>query len=348
MGDSAQLSRALRGLWAVNTEIPRLGISQELAEQNLRLAQKTGDRLLLAEAHLALGFTLFFRGEIVSAQEHLKQGIASDSSPQGRSRAVLYGYDMRAPCWFVMACALWMLGYPDQALKWGEETLAFAQELDHPYTSAVGLYWAATFHRLRREKRATQRRAEDLIALCTEQGFMLFQAFGAILGGSVRDGQEREQGISQIRRGLAAHRATGGALRQPFWLALLGECYRDIGNIEEALIVLDDALSVSGKTDERWYEAELNRLKGELLLMQNSSSGTEAEHCFRVAIEIARKQKTKSLELRAATSLARLLTSQGRRDEARAMLAEIYDWFTEGFDTADLKDAKILLDQLAN
>jgi adenylate cyclase len=146
---------------------------------------------------------------------------------------------------------------------------------------------------------------------------------------------------------LAAHRATGGALRQPFWLALLGECYRDIGNIEEALIVLDDALSVSGKTEERWYEAELNRLKGELLLKQNSSSGKEADQCFRVAIEIARKQKTKSLELRATTSLARLLASQDRHDEARTMLADIYGWFTEGFDTADLKDAKALLDELA-
>jgi predicted ATPase len=367
MGDSSQLSRVLVGLWSFNCEVPLLQTAQELTEQHLRLAQKTEDRLLLAEAHLVLGFTLFFRGEIVSAQDHMEHGIASDSSPQGHSRAVLYGYDPRVPCWFVMACGLWMLGYPDQALKRSEETMLFAEKLDHPYTSAVGLYWAATFHRLRQEKHATQRWAEDLIALCTEQRFMLFLAFGAILRGSALAGQERAQGIADIRRGLTAHRATGGALRQPYWLALLAEAYGDVGNVEEALTVLADALTVADKTEERWCEAELYRLKGQLTLQKEARSwkpqtslsspivqppdsdgvAQEAEGYFLKAIEIASRQQAKSLELRAATGLSKLWQLQGKRRKARELLSPIYNWFTEGFDTADLKEAKLLLDELS-
>jgi predicted ATPase len=370
-GDSSQLSRALAGFWAFYAEVPQLKVAQELGEQLVSLAPKTNDRLLLAEAHLLLGFTVFFRGEITSARDHLQQAIASHASVQGPSRVGLYGYDPRVPCWFVMACALWVLGYPDQALKRSEETLALTQELSHPYSSAVGLYWAAMFHRLRREMRSTEERAQDLIALCTEQGFTLFLAWGTILCGSaLAEKGEREQGIADIQRGLTAHQATGGALRQPYWLSLLAEAYGDVGNVEEALTVLAEALKVVGKTEECWWEAELYRLKGQLTLQKGARSwrletslsssqvpnvpplvsngaALEADGYFLKAIETASRQHAKSLELRAATSLSRLWQQQGKRREAHELLSTIYGWFTEGFDTADLKDAKALLDELA-
>jgi predicted ATPase len=158
--------------------------------------------------------------------------------------------------------------------------------------------------------------------------------------------EEIEHGIAQMELGLTGHRATGGRLREPYWLALLVEGYAEAGNIEQAMTVLAEALKVVDKTEERWYEAELYRLKGELLLRQNSRNADEATDLFRNALETARAQGAKALELRATVSLARLLTSQGRRDGAHTMLAEIYNWFTEGFDAADLKEAKTLLEEL--
>jgi predicted ATPase len=195
---------------------------------------------------------------------------------------------------------------------------------------------------------STREQADALIALSTEQGFTMTSAFGSILRGSVLAEQgEREQALAQIERGITGHRATGGTLRQPYWLALLVEAHAEAGNFEQALTVLAEALNVVSQTEERWCEAELYRLKGELLLRSDDSNAAEAQHCLVHAIEIARSQTAKSFELRATISLARLLAKLGRCDEARALLAEIYGWFTEGFHTPDLKDAKALLDELS-
>ena len=157
-----------------------------------------------------------------------------------------------------------------------------------------------------------------------------------------------EEGIAQIQEGLAASRATGAELWRPYFLCLLAEACMETGRLDDGLSALTEALAAADEHENRSYEAEMHRLKGELLLRQNDSNAAEAQSCFERAIEIARKQSAKSLELRATMSLARLLAKQGRRDEARAMLADIYNWFTEGFDTADLKDAKALLDELSN
>jgi predicted ATPase len=241
-----------------------------------------------------------------------------------------------------------MLGYADQALETARSTLILIDQVSHPYSSAVGLYWAAIFHRLRREMQSTREQADALIALSSEQGFTMTSAFGSILRGSVLAEQgEREQALAQIEQGIAGHRATGGTLRQPYWLALLVEAHAEAGNVEQALTVLAEALNVVSQTEERWCEAELYRLKGELLLRRDDSNAAEAQHCLVHAIEIARNQTAKSFELRATMSLARLLAKLGRCDEARAPLAEIYRRFTEGFETPDLKEAKALLDQLS-
>jgi len=234
-----------------------------------------------------------------------------------------------------------------------QTSITLAQNLSHPFSLAYALGHAARLHQFRREEHAIQERTEAAIALSTEQGFPFFLTQGAIFHGVVLAEQRSGlEGIARIQQGIAAYRATGAELYQPHFLALLAEADGKAAQVEEGLAVLAEALAVVVKTGERFYEAELYRLKGELTLrskVQRLKAEVEAEteRCFWQAIEVARKQSGKSLELRATTSLARLLAKQGRREEARTMLVEIYNWFTEGFDTSDLKDAKTLLDELS-
>jgi predicted ATPase len=210
------------------------------------------------------------------------------------------------------------------------------------------LFYSANLYHLRREVEATQKQTEALITLCQEQGSVMWEAPGITLRGWALAKQGRqEEGIAHIRRGLADIQATGQELWRSQFLTHLAEAFGEAGQPEEGLRALTEAFDQASKTHEHLFEAELYRLKGELLLMRDESSGAQAESCFQRAIEVARKQSAKAWELRATISLARLLARQGRRDQARSMLAEIYGWFTEGFDTADLKEARVLLDELA-
>jgi len=251
-------------------------------------------------------------------------------------------------CYSHAAWALWFLGYPDQGLARNQEAVTLAQQLAHSYSLGFALNWAALFHQLRREMRWTQERAEALISLATDQGFPQWQANGAIQRGwaLAHQGQAQE-GIAQIHQSLGAHRATVAAIAGSYFLALLAEAYGMQGEPEAGLTVLTEALTRAETIGERWYEAELHRLKGVLLLQQNLDNQVEAESCFHHALDLARNQQTKSFELRTVTSLARLWQQQGKRQEAYDLLAPVYGWFTEGFDTADLKDAKALLEELA-
>jgi predicted ATPase len=258
-----------------------------------------------------------------------------------------------------------LLGYPDQAITRSNEALTLAHAQSHPQSLFFVLAYAAALHQCRREAQAVQARAEAVIALSTEQGFMHGLAAGTVVRGwALAEQGQGEAGIAQIRQGLAAYQATGSAMARPWGLALLAEAYGKVGQTEEGLRVLTEALTVVAKTGECQYAAELYRLKGVLTLRQchiasakghapiprplppNSQAEVEAEAYFQQAIEIARRQSAKSLELRAVMSLSRLWQQQGKRAEAHELLAEIYNWFTEGFDTVDLQEAKALLDQL--
>jgi len=283
----------------------------------------------------------------------MEQGITLYHPQQHRFLALLYGEDPGVLCLCIAASSLYYLGYPDQVFKRIDAALTLAQELSHPHSLANALYWAASVHQLRQEGYAAQERAEVLIALSTEQGFPFWLAGGTFLRGwALAEQGQGEEGIAQMQQGLAAFRAMGTESSRPYFLALLAEAYGKGGQAEEGLTVLAEALATVEKTGERFHEAELYRLKGELTLQSKvqgpkSQVEKEAEECFLQAIEITRRQSAKSLELRAVMSLARLWQQQGKREEARRMLAEIYGWFTEGFDTADLKEAKALLDELA-
>lgn len=319
----------------------------KLGEQCQRLAQSVQDPALLIQAYYLLGATLFCLGNITLAREYAEQGTTI-YNPQHYSPRALYGQNPRVACLFWLAWALWYLGYPDQALEKSHEALNLAQEISRPYNEAIAFDLLAFVCQFRREGRAAQEYAEASIALSTRLGFKFFLEMGTILQGwaLVIQGQV-EEGVAQIRRGLAAWRATGAELYWPYWLALLAEGYGRLGQTEEGLTTLTEALNTAHKNGERFYEAELYRLKGELLLALSQENQSEAETCFHKAIEVARWQSAKSLELRVVMSLSRLWQRQGKKEEARKILSEIYGWFTEGFDTRDLKEARGLIQELS-
>jgi predicted ATPase len=235
-------------------------------------------------------------------------------------------------------------GYPDQAMRQLHATHTLAQELAHPSSLAFARMLTGIAYQLRRETDAAHEQAEALIALATEQGFELFLAIGGILCGGTRTavGQRGEQ-IGQIRQYLAAQRETGSPVWEPYFLGLLADAYAQAGQVEAGLATLDEALAATQATGQRLVEAELYRLRGSLLL-QTAAPQAEAEVMLQQALDVARRQEARSLELRAAMSLSRLWREQGKRQNAYDLLAAVYAWFTEGFDTADLQEAKALLE----
>jgi TOMM system kinase/cyclase fusion protein len=355
VGETPQLFQVLRGLWYFYLIRVELRTARELGEHLLSLAQQAGDPVLSVEAHYALGLTLNYLGEFATAQAHLAQGIALYDPQQHSAHAFLYGQDPGVACRAYGAATLWWLGYPEQAMQWSDEALALARELAHPFSLGFALFLTAWVPQFRREGPLTQERAEAAIALAAEHGFAVFGAGGAIFRGwalaqrsfePVAGQGQGEEGITQMQQGLAAWRTTGAEALRPYYLALLAEAFGREGKVEEGLRRLAEALAVANDTGEHRWDAELYRLKGELLLALSPEKHAEAETCFHQALAVARRQQAKSWELRAAMSLARLWQQQGKRDEARQLLAPVYAWFTEGFDTTDLREAKVLLGEL--
>jgi predicted ATPase len=287
-------------------------------------------------------------GKFLPAREYLESAITLYDPERNRPLIYSYGYDAGVASLSYAAWTLWLLGYSDQALKRSYEALALAQRLSHPLNLAHAELFVGVLRQYRREVRAAQENAESVIAHTAEHRLTDYWAWATGLRGWAMAQQGRsEEGIAQLREGLAGFSTTEALLR-PYFLCLLAEASTETGRFDDGLNSLTEALAVSDEHDLRFYEAETHRLKGELLLKQDDSNAAEAQSCFERAIEISRIQSAKSLELRATMSLARLVRSTARRDEARAMLAEIYGWFTEGFDTPALNEAKTLLDELSS
>jgi predicted ATPase len=369
LGESPQLLLALAGLFQFYFVRAELQTARELGKQLLALAQRQPDPVFLARSHMSLGLPLFWLGEFALAREHLEQGVAL-YDPQQHSPPVFRAVQDRIVLLSYAAITLWQLGYPDQALERSHEAIALARESSHPFNLAMALDFASWFHQFRREWQAVQAQTEAAITVSTDHGFSYWLAVGTILQGWARAEQGYgEEGLMQVRQGLAAYRTTKAELGWPHWLALLIDGYGKRGQTQEGLATVAEALARVEKTGERWCEAELYRLKGELSLQsavrrpkaevqslqsvfRNPQSAIrnpqleEAEACFHKAIELARRQQAKSLELRATMSLARLWRQRGKRHEAHSMLSEIYHWFTEGLATKDLQEAKALLDDL--
>jgi adenylate cyclase len=308
------------------------------------LADRQNDAVFLPHAHYGRGLVSYFLGDFVSAREHTQQALAL-YEPH-RTSGLHSIENPKVGSLGFLAWGLWFLGYPDQAIRTIEQALAVSRELTRAYDRTFAVAFAAWLHQICRQSQAALSHAESAIALSNEYGFPFWLAVGTTLRGWGLSGRGKSaEGIAQILEGIARHQATGAMTAESWSYALLAEAYERAGRVEEGLEALTRALEVMHSTGEGFYEAEVHRLKGELLLKQDAS---EARICLQRAIEVARKQDARSPELRATTSFARLLAREGRHGEARTMLAEIYNWFTEGFDTVDLKEAKALLDQLGS
>ena len=371
--DTPQISRVLGGLWRLHNMRAELRIARQLGADLLRRAQRTDDPGLRLAAHLALGATSSYLGEFASARAHLEHGIVLYDAQQHRAWAFLYHTAHSVVgCLSIAAWVVQLLGYPTQALHHIHEALTLAQQLAHPFSLAYALCHAAVVHQLCREGRAAQAYAEAAITLATKhadaQGFGMWWAMGTMLRGwALAEQGQGEAGIAHMRQGLAAWRASGAELAVPYWSAMLVEGYGKSGQADEGLRVVDEVLAGVDTNGQRFFEAELHRLKGELLVLQATGRGSvgttptgsarvgEVEHavlseaatCFRRARAVACDQQARWLELRAVQNVSRLLQQQDKRDEARQLLGETYRWFPEGLDLRDLQEARALLAELS-
>jgi predicted ATPase len=339
--------QGLRRLYALRGDQGDGQRALDLGDQLLTLAQRRNDTTLLQEAHWALGQTFCYLGELCHARTHLEQSSAFYTPQSLSSQVSRDAAGTQIACLVHMARVLWALGYPAQALETSDEALSLAHELQHPFTLAFALWGITQINKYRREVQATFERAEATIALSKEQGFSLWlghgiplRAWALVMRGKI------DEGVAQIKQILANKKAVIPKASLPMYYALLVEAYGVAGEAEEGLYMVAQALALVEKTGFRFYEAELRRLQGELLLKQAAPDSRQAEACLHRAIDLARSQQAKSLELRAAVSLSRLWNQQGKNKEAYRLLTEIYGWFTEGFDTSDLREAKTLLEEL--
>jgi predicted ATPase len=349
LGRSAELFPVLRGLW--NCYFPRAEIQRasELATRLVDLAEEQDTPLDRAHACRAQGSTSFAVGRLVDAAEQLGRGIALDIAVEDlsehRAHALLHGEHPGLYCRIYLAWALWFLGYPDQALERANEAIDLGQRLAQPSNIAVASGFAAVLASWRREFAVARMRAETTIEIANEHHLPMRLGFGTMGRGAALIGLGLQaEGIAQIRAGLANWNATGARLMEPQWFGFIAEAHLQAGQLDEARSALDRAAAAVEATGECSYQAELHRLRGAVLT--RAGEFAEAAAWLRRAIDTAQGQRAKSLELRAATSLARLWVDQNKRAQALDLLAPIYGWFTEGFDTADLKDAKALLDEL--
>jgi predicted ATPase len=385
LGESLQLFRVLRGLRSFYLFQAELKTAREIGEQLLSLAESVEDTALLVQAHWAIGFSLCHLGEFNEAMDHCERGLALYDSQQRYDHLLHHRYDPGAALRSCGAWTKWFLGYPDQSLDNIHEALALAEQARHPENSCLTLFQAAFLYQLRRDAQRTREQAEALIEHAGEYGLTPWIAIGTSLRGwALAEQGQKSEGVTQIRQTLAAHGKFGSEIARIHFLGLLAETLLKDRQTEDGLTVLSEALSAVHRIGGHYYEAEMYRLKGELILdcglrMAEGRAGergsvragevaesfsshaltlprspalpsairnpqAEAEDCFNRAIEIARRQSAKSWELRAVMSLSRLWRQQGRHVESREVLGEVYGWFTEGFDTADLQDAKALLE----
>jgi adenylate cyclase len=347
LGEPAQLSRVLGELSIYHYVRAEHQQALDIGGEALSLAQQAEEPMLEAEGHWHLGFINFGLGDYPTAKTHLDKVLSFYNPEQHHNSFVLLrGVDAGLSAMAYDACCLWCLGYPDQALKRGEEVLALAQEFDHPFTLAdVFCYAGCMLNQMRREPSALKENAEALIRLADEKSLEGYLGMAvSCLGEALAMLGQDQEAIAQIREGMGISESTSVKLYRSVILRSLAKAQGEAGNTQNGLALLAEALEMIEKTGERHWEAELYLLRGEFLDKQGDEAG--AEDGFRQAIQVSRSQRAKSWELRAATGLARLWQKQGRVEEARELLEPVYNWFTEGFETPDLIEAQELLQEL--
>ena len=347
--DTVQLRRALRGLWVFNYMRGELFAARALGEQLLELAESEHDSAVYLEAHYALAATQSCIGEFSTACEHAERAIALYDPASHRSHTLFYGKDPGVFSLLWSSMDLWFLGHPDLALKRSHDMRILAHQTSHPFSFAIALFMAAVLHQLRREPLIAQEHIAKATAVANEQEFPFLLAWAPILQGWVLVARgNTKEGVDQMHRGIAALEAMNIGWFRPYHLALLADAYGRIGRVGDGLEVLRKALAENETTGQRFYDAELYRLQGELNLClrrhgRNPDKQVIAKDLFKKAIEIGGVAGARSLQLKAAMSLVRLCHRTGKQNESQGLLVEVYGSFTEGFDTVDLREAKSLL-----
>jgi predicted ATPase len=345
MGETPELARVLVGLWRCYISRSQLRKARELGESLLRLSHLTNDPAQAVVARVALGHCELLLAELPNARQHLEDGISRYAPEQRRAQLFRDAQDPGVACLSYSALSLWLLGLADQAHTRSRDALALAHELKHPFSVAFARCCFAFLSQFRRDVPNVREQADAAVALATEHGFSVFVAIATPFRGwaSAMEGNA-EKGLMELKQGIATMRAMRAGIWLPFRCSMLAEVFDLLGNAREGLQCLAEAQTLMDETEERWWEAEIYRLHGALLLRHSIAPPAEVETWFLRALDVARQQKARSLELRAATSLARLWDHQGQHTQARDLLAPVYERFTEGFDTSDLKEAKALLE----
>jgi predicted ATPase len=338
----------LYGLFVATLVAFNADVSRDLAAHVLELAEKQKASFPRVLGHNFLGAYLLYAGDFAEARAHLDQGIALYDSPEHSRLAMRFGEDQRVANLFFRSKALWLLGYPETALVDIDQALKDAREIGH----AVSLLWALTGSSFFVDSycgnyATANARVDELIALADEKNAALWKAFGILGRGWLLSLTGRAaDAVQMITFGIAAWRSTGATMQLPSWLSNLAGAHAELGQLDEAWRCIGEAMNTVETAKERWFEAEINRVAGTIALKSPVPDTAKAQAYFERALAVARHQQAKSWELRAAMSMARLWRDQGKRNEARDLLAPVYGWFTEGFDTLDLKEAKALLDEL--
>jgi class 3 adenylate cyclase/predicted ATPase len=349
LGDAPGQFAATWNLWMYNGVASQVQTARDLSDELLVLANRKPDSHNVLQARHAAWTTRFLLGEFEAAWDHAKEGVRLYDLEEHRSHAFLYGgHDPGVCCRSFGSHARWLLGYPAQADTLVHDALAAAEARGHPLSMTQAPCAWAVHAQLRREPEKACEMAQRTAAVAQEHGFtrIFYAGIGRAVGHWATAMLVPDAGIARMRAEIESLRSIGIQMFRPYYLALLGECCRQVGAVDEGLSVLEEAQTTADCTGEHWWDAELYRLKGELLLSQSRQNRSEAETCFDRALAVAHSQNAKSLELRAAMSMARLWRDQSKRNEAHDLLAPVYGWFTEGFDTLDLKEAKALLDEL--
>jgi predicted ATPase len=344
--DPLQVFTVLFGLTAASIVAFNGDVSRDLAAHFLELAEKQRASFPLVLGHNLLGASLLYRGDFAEARAHLGQGIALYDPAEHRPLATRFGEDQRVANLSFRSCALWFLGYPEAALADADHALKDAREIGQAASLMFALAFASFHHVHCGNYVAANAEADELVAL-EEESSLFWKTFGTLNQGCLLAvNSKASDAVQLLISGVTAWRLTGATLFMPWFLSNLARAHSELGQFDDAWRCIGEAMTAIETTKERWFEAEVNRIAGEIALKSLAPDPEKAEAYFERALAVARHQQAKSWELRTAMSMARLWRDQGKRDEARDLLAPVYGWFTEGFDTLDLKEAKALLEEL--